>query len=118
RIAMIRYSTGTSGTGDDVEKVQKATQIAHQRIHDLLIYGQQQNYAASVESVGRQQAPDSRVAGRANVFIFPDLHTGNTTYKAVQRAANVVSVGTMLQGLNTPVNVLSSGALVDDIVFT
>ena len=100
---MISYSTGTSGTGADVEKVQQATQIAQQRRPDLLIDGPLQYDAASVESVGRQKAPDSRVAGRANVFIFPDLNT-NTTYKAVQRAANVVSVGPMLQGLNKPVN--------------
>jgi len=118
RIAMISYSTGTSGTGADVEKVAKATEIAKQRRPDLLIDGPLQYDAASVESVGRQKAPDSQVAGRANVFIFPDLNTGNTTYKAVQRAANVVSVGPMLQGLNKPVNDLSRGALVDDIVFT
>ena len=74
--------------------------------------------AASVESVGQQKAPDSLVAGRANVFVFPDLNTGNTTYKAVQRSANVVSVGPMLQGLRKPVNDLSRGALVDDIVYT
>ncbi|VTX85181.1 phosphate acetyltransferase [Acinetobacter ursingii] len=118
RIAMISYSTGTSGTGADVEKVAEATQIAKQRRPDLLIDGPLQYDAASVESVGRQKAPDSQVAGRANVFIFPDLNTGNTTYKAVQRSANVVSVGPMLQGLNKPVNDLSRGALVDDIVFT
>ncbi|RLZ09976.1 phosphate acetyltransferase [Acinetobacter sp. 2JN-4] len=118
RIAMISYSTGTSGTGADVDKVRQATEIAQQRRPDLLIDGPLQYDAASVESVGRQKAPDSQVAGRANVFIFPDLNTGNTTYKAVQRAANVVSVGPMLQGLNKPVNDLSRGALVDDIVFT
>ncbi len=117
RIAMISYSTGTSGTGADVEKVVRATEIAKQRRPDLLIDGPLQYDAASVESVGRQKAPDSKV-GRANVFIFPDLNTGNTTYKAVQRSANVVSVGPMLQGLNKPVNDLSRGALVDDIVFT
>ncbi len=118
RIAMISYSTGTSGAGAEVEKVAEATKIAQQRRPDLLIDGPLQYDAASVESVGRQKAPDSKVAGRANVFIFPDLNTGNTTYKAVQRAANVVSVGPMLQGLNKPVNDLSRGALVDDIVFT
>ena len=118
RIAMISYSTGTSGTGADVEKVAEATKIAQQRRPDLLIDGPLQYDAASVESVGRQKAPDSQVAGRANVFIFPDLNTGNTTYKAVQRSANVVSVGPMLQGLNKPVNDLSRGALIDDIVFT
>lgn len=118
RIAMISYSTGTSGAGADVEKVAKATEIAKQRRPDLLIDGPLQYDAASVESVGRSKAPNSQVAGRANVFIFPDLNTGNTTYKAVQRSANVVSVGPMLQGLNKPVNDLSRGALVDDIVFT
>lgn len=118
RIAMISYSTGDSGTGADVDKVRAATQIAQQRRPDLLIDGPLQYDAASVESVGKQKAPNSKVAGQANVFIFPDLNTGNTTYKAVQRAANVVSVGPMLQGLNKPVNDLSRGALVDDIVFT
>lgn len=118
RIAMISYSTGTSGAGVDVEKVAEATRIAQERRPDLLIDGPLQYDAASVESVGRSKAPDSKVAGRANVFIFPDLNTGNTTYKAVQRSADVVSVGPMLQGLNKPVNDLSRGALVDDIVFT
>ena len=118
RIAMISYSTGTSGAGADVEKVAEATRIAKKRRPDLLIDGPLQYDAASVESVGRSKAPNSDVAGRANVFIFPDLNTGNTTYKAVQRSANVVSVGPMLQGLNKPVNDLSRGALVDDIVFT
>lgn len=118
RIAMISYSTGTSGAGAEVEKVAEATRIAQARRPDLLIDGPLQYDAASVESVGRSKAPDSKVAGRANVFIFPDLNTGNTTYKAVQRAADVVSVGPMLQGLNKPVNDLSRGALVDDIVFT
>lgn len=118
RIAMISYSTGTSGAGAEVEKVAEATRIAKQRRPDLLIDGPLQYDAASVESVGKSKAPDSQVAGRANVFIFPDLNTGNTTYKAVQRSANVVSVGPMLQGLNKPVNDLSRGALVDDIVFT
>ena len=118
RIAMISYSTGTSGAGSDVEKVAEATRIAQERRPDLLIDGPLQYDAASVESVGRSKAPNSKVAGQANVFIFPDLNTGNTTYKAVQRSANVVSVGPMLQGLNKPVNDLSRGALVDDIVFT
>ncbi|WP_269914884.1 phosphate acetyltransferase [Acinetobacter sp. HY1485] len=118
RIAMISYSTGASGAGADVEKVKQATDIAKQKRPDLLIDGPLQYDAASVESVGRSKAPHSDVAGRANVFIFPDLNTGNTTYKAVQRSANVISVGPMLQGLNKPVNDLSRGALVDDIVFT
>lgn len=118
RIAMISYSTGDSGAGADVDKVREATKIAQERRPDLLIDGPLQYDAASVASVGKQKAPNSKVAGQANVFIFPDLNTGNTTYKAVQRAANVVSVGPMLQGLNKPVNDLSRGALVDDIVFT
>jgi len=118
RVAMISYSTGTSGVGDDVEKVREATRIVREKCPDLLIDGPIQYDAASVESVGRQKAPDSQVAGRANVFVFPDLNTGNTTYKAVQRSANVLSVGPMLQGLRKPVNDLSRGALVDDIVYT
>ncbi|WP_019673870.1 phosphate acetyltransferase [Psychrobacter lutiphocae] len=118
KVAMISYSTGASGTGDDVEKVKQATQVVRERAPDLLVDGPLQYDAASVLSVGKQKAPDSPVAGQANVFIFPDLNTGNTTYKAVQRSANVVSVGPMLQGLNKPVNDLSRGALVDDIVYT
>jgi phosphate acetyltransferase len=118
RVAMISYSTGASGSGDDVEKVREATRLAKERRPDLMIDGPMQYDAASVESVGRQKAPDSPVAGRANVFVFPDLNTGNTTYKAVQRSAHVVSVGPMLQGLRKPVNDLSRGALVDDIVYT
>lgn len=118
RVAMISYSTGTSGAGADVEKVAKATLLAKEKRPDLLIDGPLQYDAASVESVGKQKSPNSPVAGRANVFVFPDLNTGNTTYKAVQRSANVVSVGPMLQGLRRPVNDLSRGALVDDIVFT
>jgi phosphate acetyltransferase len=118
RVAMISYSTGTSGSGQDVEKVTEATRLAKERAPELLIDGPMQYDAASVESVGRQKAPGSAVAGQANVFVFPDLNTGNTTYKAVQRSANVVSVGPMLQGLRKPVNDLSRGALVDDIVYT
>ena len=118
RVAMISYSTGTSGSGEDVEKVRQAMTIASEKRPDLLIDGPMQYDAASVERVGRQKAPGSRVAGRATVFVFPDLNTGNTTYKAVQRSAHVVSVGPMLQGLRKPVNDLSRGALVDDIVYT
>lgn len=118
KVAMISYSTGSSGAGADVEKVTRATQIVRERAPDLKVDGPLQYDAASVMSVGKQKAPDSPVAGQANVFIFPDLNTGNTTYKAVQRSANVVSVGPMLQGLNKPVNDLSRGALVDDIVYT
>ncbi|MBV4357406.1 phosphate acetyltransferase [Pinibacter aurantiacus] len=118
KVAMISYSTGTSGTGADVEKVKTATLIAQEKRPDILIDGPLQYDAATVESVGKQKSPDSLVAGQANVFVFPDLNTGNTTYKAVQRSANVVSVGPMLQGLKKPVNDLSRGALVDDIVYT
>lgn len=118
RVAMISYSTGDSGTGAEVEKVKEATRIAQGRRPDLPIDGPLQYDAASVASVGKQKAPNSKVAGQATVFIFPDLNTGNTTYKAVQRNANCISVGPMLQGLAKPVNDLSRGALVDDIVFT
>ncbi|PKM30629.1 MAG: phosphate acetyltransferase [Gammaproteobacteria bacterium HGW-Gammaproteobacteria-11] len=118
RVAMISYSTGESGTGLDVEKVREATRIAREREPTLLIDGPLQYDAAAIASVGRQKAPDSQVAGKATVFVFPDLNTGNTTYKAVQRSANVISVGPMLQGLRKPVNDLSRGALVDDIVYT
>ena len=117
-VAMISYSTGDSGQGEDVEKVREATRIAKVARPNFLIDGPLQYDAASVASVARSKAPNSPVAGRATVFVFPDLNTGNTTYKAVQRSANVVSVGPMLQGLNRPVNDLSRGALVDDIVYT
>jgi phosphate acetyltransferase len=118
KVAMISYSTGESGTGDDVEKVRQATEIAKERFPALVIDGPMQYDAATVREVGAQKAPGSPVAGQATVLVFPDLNTGNTTYKAVQRSANVVSVGPMLQGLRKPVNDLSRGALVDDIVFT
>ncbi len=107
---MISYSTGDSGTGADVDKVREATRIAKERAPHLAIDGPLQYDAAAIESVGKQKAPDSPVAGKATVFVFPDLNTGNTTYKAVQRSARVVSVGPMLQGLNKPVNDLSRGA--------
>ena len=118
KVAMISYSTGSSGSGQDVEKVREATKIAQAKRPDLLIDGPLQYDAASTQSVADKKAPDSPVAGQATVFIFPDLNTGNTTYKAVQRSANVVSVGPMLQGLRKPVNDLSRGALIEDIVFT
>lgn len=118
RVAMISYSTGSSGAGAEVEKVAEATRIAQERAPQLPIDGPLQYDAASVLSVGKQKAPNSKVAGQATVFVFPDLNTGNTTYKAVQRNANCLSVGPMLQGLAKPVNDLSRGALVDDIVFT
>ncbi|WP_068458704.1 phosphate acetyltransferase, partial [Oleiphilus sp. HI0080] len=118
KVAMISYSTGSSGSGADVEKVRAATIIAQKARPDLIIDGPLQYDAAAIESVAAKKAPDSPVAGQATVFIFPDLNTGNTTYKAVQRSANVVSMGPMLQGLNKPVNDLSRGALVDDIIYT
>jgi len=118
RVAMISYSTGASGAGEDVDKVRRATIRVRELRPDLVVDGPIQYDAATVESVGRQKAPGGPLDGRANVFIFPDLNTGNTTYKAVQRAANVISVGPMLQGLRKPVNDLSRGALVDDIVYT
>ncbi len=118
RVAMISYSTGASGTGEGVDKVRKATSLVKARRPSLVVDGPIQYDAATVESVGLQKAPGSPLAGHANVFVFPDLNTGNTTYKAVQRSANVVSVGPMLQGLRKPVNDLSRGAQVDDIVYT
>ena len=118
RVAMISFSTGTSGTGADVAKVTEATRLVHEREPSLLVDGPLQYDAAAIASVAQSKAPDSPVAGRATVFVFPDLNTGNTTYKAVQRSADVVSIGPMLQGLAKPVNDLSRGALVDDIVYT
>lgn len=118
RVAMISYSTGTSGSGADVEKVAEATRIAKEKRPDLIIDGPLQYDAAIMEDVARSKAPNSPVAGKATVFIFPDLNTGNTTYKAVQRSADLVSIGPMLQGMRKPVNDLSRGALVDDIVYT
>lgn len=118
RVAMISYSTGSSGRGADVDKVREATRLARERRPDLLIDGPLQYDAAAIAEVAAIKAPDSPVAGRATVFVFPDLNTGNTTYKAVQRSANAVSIGPMLQGLRRPVNDLSRGALVEDIVYT
>jgi phosphate acetyltransferase len=118
RVAMISYSTGTSGSGVDVDKVAEATRVVRELEPGLAVDGPLQYDAAAIVSVGQTKRPGSAVAGRANVFIFPDLNTGNTTYKAVQRSAQVVSIGPMLQGLAKPVNDLSRGALVDDIVYT
>jgi len=118
RVAMLSYSTGASGSGSDVEKVREATRIARERRPDLAIDGPLQYDAAAIKAVGESKAPGSEVAGRATVFIFPDLNTGNTTYKAVQRSADVISIGPMLQGMRKPVNDLSRGAMVEDIVFT
>ena len=118
RVAMLSYSTGESGAGSDVDKVRRATAIARKRRPDLLIEGPIQYDAAIDPEVARSKLPDSRVAGRATVFVFPDLNTGNNTYKAVQRSAHAVAVGPVLQGLRKPVNDLSRGALVADIVNT
>ncbi|GLY27379.1 phosphate acetyltransferase [Kineosporia sp. NBRC 101731] len=118
RVAMISFSTGSSGSGTDVAAVTEATRIVHERAPELLADGPLQYDAAAIASVAKSKAPDSPVAGRATVFVFPDLNTGNTTYKAVQRSADVISVGPMLQGLAKPVNDLSRGALVDDIIYT
>ncbi len=118
RVAMLSYSTGESGTGEDVEKVRAATALVRERSPELLVEGPIQYDAAIDASVASTKMPDSQVAGRATVFIFPDLNTGNNTYKAVQRSANAVAIGPVLQGLNKPVNDLSRGALVSDIVNT
>jgi phosphate acetyltransferase len=118
RIAMLSYSTGESGSGADVEKVRAATALVHERRPDLSVEGPIQYDAAVDASVAKTKMPDSQVAGRATVFIFPDLNTGNNTYKAVQRSSGAVAVGPVLQGLRKPVNDLSRGALVQDIVNT
>lgn len=118
RIAMLSYSTGESGKGEDVEKVREATQIARERRPDLKIEGPIQYDAAIDASVAATKMPKSEVAGQATVFIFPDLNTGNNTYKAVQRSANAVAIGPVIQGLNKPVNDLSRGCTVTDIVNT
>ena len=118
RIAMLSYSTGESGTGADVDKVRAATELVRERRPDLCIEGPIQYDAAVDAAVAKAKMPDSAVAGRASVFIFPDLNTGNNTYKAVQRSAGAIAVGPVLQGLRKPVNDLSRGALVQDIVNT
>jgi phosphate acetyltransferase len=118
RVAMLSYSTGVSGSGADVEKVRDATALVRERRADLLVEGPIQYDAAADPTVAATKMPDSQVAGRATVFIFPDLNTGNNTYKAVQRSAGAVAIGPVLQGLNKPINDLSRGALVRDIVNT
>ncbi|MFE7844125.1 phosphate acetyltransferase [Microbacterium sp. NPDC057407] len=118
RIAMLSYSTGESGSGADVEKVRDATALVRQRAPELLVEGPIQYDAAADAAVAAAKMPGSQVAGRATVFVFPDLNTGNNTYKAVQRSAGAVAIGPVLQGLNKPINDLSRGALVDDIVNT
>lgn len=117
-VAMCSYATGTSGTGADVDKVREATRIAKQLRPDLKIEGPIQYDAAVDAGVAKTKLPESQVAGKATVFIFPDLNTGNNLYKAVQRSANAVAIGPVLQGLNKPVNDLSRGCTVPDIVNT
>lgn len=118
RIAMLSYSSGTSGEGEDVDKVRKATQIVKQKRPDLKVEGPIQYDAAVDPAIGSQKLPNSEVAGKASVLIFPDLNTGNNTYKAVQRETGALAIGPMLQGLNKPVNDLSRGCTVDDIFNT
>ncbi len=118
RIAMLSYSSGSSGKGEDVDKVRKATEIVKQKRPDLNIEGPIQYDAAVDMAVGQSKLPDSKVAGQATVLIFPDLNTGNNTYKAVQRETGAIAIGPMLQGLNKPVNDLSRGCTVDDIFNT
>ena len=112
------YSTGSSGAGADVDKVREATDIVKLRAPQLKVEGPIQFDAAVDPTVGSKKMPGSEVAGRATVFIFPDLNTGNNTYKAVQQSAGAVAVGPVLQGLRKPVNDLSRGCTVDDIVNT
>jgi phosphate acetyltransferase len=118
KVALLSYSTGESGHGSEVDKVRQATQLAHQKRPDLLLEGPLQYDAAIDPTVARQKMPNSNVAGQATVFIFPDLNTGNNTYKAVQRASGAVAIGPVLQGLRKPVNDLSRGCKVADIVNT
>ena len=118
RVAMLSYSTGSSGKGEAVDEVIEATKLAHERAPELLLDGPIQYDAAIDPEVARTKAPTSPVAGHASVFIFPDLNTGNNTYKAVQRAANALAIGPVLQGLNKPVNDLSRGCTVPDIINT
>ena len=118
RVALLSYSTGTSGSGPEVEKVRKATELAQQMRPDYLIEGPIQYDAAIDAKVAKKKLPNSKVAGRATVFVFPDLNTGNNTYKAVQRSTGALAIGPILQGLRLPINDLSRGCLVDDIVNT
>ncbi len=118
RVAMLSYSTGASGKGEDVDVVMEATRLAQAKAPDLLVEGPLQYDAAIDPGTAHTKAPNSKVAGRATVFIFPDLNAGNNTYKAVQRAANAVAIGPVLQGLRKPVNDLSRGCTVPDIVNT
>jgi phosphate acetyltransferase len=118
KVALLSYSSGTSGSGIEVDKVRAATEKAIAARPDLKIEGPIQYDAAVDPSVGKSKMPDSQVAGQANVLIFPDLNTGNNTYKAIQRETGALAIGPMLQGLNKPVNDLSRGCTVDDIFNT
>jgi phosphate acetyltransferase len=118
RIAMLSYSSGSSGEGADVEKVRQATAIVKAKRPDLKVEGPIQYDAAVDPAVGKQKMPGSEVAGQASVLIFPDLNTGNNTYKAVQRETGALAIGPMLQGLNKPINDLSRGCTVDDVYNT
>ncbi|MDP8207795.1 MAG: phosphate acetyltransferase [Candidatus Electryonea clarkiae] len=117
-VAMLSYSTGESGTGPQVERIREATAIIKKNAPDLKVEGPIQYDAAISPKTAKAKLPGSAVAGRANVFIFPDLDAGNTAYKAVQRSANAIAVGPVLQGLNKPVNDLSRGCLIEDIIYT
>lgn len=118
KVAMLSYSTGDSGTGADVDKVREATRLVREKNPELLIEGPIQYDAAVNKNVAKTKLPNSKVAGEATVFIFPDLNTGNNTYKAVQRSSDAIAIGPILQGLNKPINDLSRGCLVEDIVNT
>ena len=115
---MLSYSSGTSGAGEEVDKVRRATEIVRELRPDLKVEGPIQYDAAVDPVVGKQKMPNSLVAGAASVLIFPDLNTGNNTYKAVQRETGALAIGPMLQGLNKPVNDLSRGCTIDDIFNT
>jgi phosphate acetyltransferase len=118
KIAMLSYSTGSSGQGADVEKVREAARLAKAMRPDLLIEGPIQYDAAIDPEVAMQKLPGSEVAGQATIFVFPDLNTGNNTYKAVQRSSGAIAIGPVLQGLKKPINDLSRGCSVADIVNT
>ena len=115
---MLSYSSGTSGKGEDVDRVREATEIVRNKRPDLKIEGPIQYDAAVDATIGNSKLPGSEVAGQASVLIFPDLNTGNNTYKAVQRETGALAIGPMLQGLNKPVNDLSRGCTVDDVFNT
>ncbi|QJC37607.1 phosphate acetyltransferase [Enterobacteriaceae endosymbiont of Donacia bicoloricornis] len=118
KIAMISYSTGNSSQGTEVEKVYKATKLVQNKLPNLIIDGPLQYDAAVIKSIGKYKAPKSLVAGKANIIIFPDLNTGNTTYKAVQRTSKIISIGPILQGIKKPINDLSRGSSIEDIIYT